>query len=222
VLVALVAAGCGITPDPRASGRATATPARTAVAPTDAATPTDGVVPSDGAIPTDDPATSEAPSDAPTPTASEAAPSETPAETVGTGAAAACAGNAENRDFYVATAQAVDWAVYCPVLGSGWFVEKGQYRLAGGGWMEIAYKGPGGAHLALREGAACTAADCRPSGDDLGEAAYGDMTGTLLQLSDGYAVVVEPGATPSWSIEGTGLEQAAFETIAAALVRVGG
>jgi hypothetical protein len=156
----------------------------------------------------------------------DAPPSDEPGSSdppsVDPGAAAECAGNDDNRDFFIAVAGAVDWAVYCPVLGSGWFVESGQYRLAGGGWMEIGYHGPGGARIALREGAACIATDCLPTGDDLGPAAFGDMDGTLLGLDGGgYAVVVKPGATPSWTITGSGLDQSTFEGIAAALVRIG-
>jgi hypothetical protein len=154
------------------------------------------------------------------PTASEE-PDATDAPSSDPGAAAECAGNDENRDFYMAVAGAVDWAVYCPVLGSGWFVESGQYRLAGGGWMEIGYRGPGGARIALREGAACSATGCVPTGDDLGPAAFGGLDGSLLDLgASGYAVVVDPGATPSWTITGSGLDQSTFEGIAAALAQV--
>jgi hypothetical protein len=180
----------------------------------------DAPVPSDAETPGASP--SEAPSFDASPSPSEAPPSERPSSTAGTGPAAACAGTAENRDFYAAVADAVSWPVYCPVLGSGWHVDAGQYRLAGGGWMEIAYKGPGGARLAFREGAACTTAGCQPTGTDAGPAAFGDLDGTLLQLDGGdLAVVVDPGATPSWSIKGSGLDQADFVAIAAGLARVG-
>jgi len=161
-----------------------------------------------------------APSDAP---ATSDEPVSSDDASVDPGAAAECAGNDENRAFFVDAARAVDWTVYCPVLGSRWFVESGQYRRAGGGWMEIGYRGPAGARIALREGAPCTATDCLPTGTDLGDAAFGDLSGTLLDLGGGrYAVVVKPGATPSWTITGSGLDQATFEGIAAALVPVAG
>lgn len=166
-------------------------------------------------------------SDEPSSAASEI-PSETPSEApsstapAGDGPAAACTGSDANRDFYASVAAAVSWPVYCPVLGEGWHVDAGQYRSAGGGWMEIAYKGPDGARLAFRQGVPCTTDGCEPTGTDAGPAAFGDMAGQLLELDGGdLAVVVDPGASPSWSVVGSGLEQPEFEAIAAALVRVG-
>jgi hypothetical protein len=163
------------------------------------------------AVPSDAPA-SEAPSDAP---ASEE-PTATPDP-----AAAQCTGTDANRDFFASVASAVSWSVYCPVLPAGWFVEGGQYRLAGGGWLEIAYEGPEGESLALRQGAPCETADCVPSGTDLGPADYGDLAGTLLDLGNGrYAVVVDPGANPSWTLVTDGLAEADARQIAADLAAV--
>lgn len=214
---AVIAAGCG--------GASVGTPSATA---------TGSTAPGSGSIaPTSPPAASDAlpsptqtsePTDGPDATDE---PVETPAtveasSTAGSGPAAACAGSDENRDFFASVTAAVDWAVYCPVLGRGWFVETGQYRLAGGGWMEIAYGGPGGARLDIRQGAACATEDCVPSGTKAGEAAFGDRTGTLLILDgERSAVVVDPGETPSWTIVGGGLDQAAFAEIAADMARVG-
>ena len=109
--------------------------------------------------PSEDP--SEAPSDAP----ASNEPSDTPDP-----AAAECSGSDANRDFFASVAGSVDWAVYCPVLPSGWFVESGQYRLAGGSWLEIAYRGPGGTRIELRQGAPCSIDGCVPTGTDLGAA----------------------------------------------------
>ena len=80
----------------------------------------------------------------------------------------------------------------CP---SGWFVEAGQYRLAGGGRLAIAYRGPGGARFSLDEGAWCTdGSGCVPAGTDLGTTAFGDRTGTLVATDDGeFAIVVDAG-----------------------------
>ena len=98
--------------------------------------------------PTEDPSdeATDEPSEEPTaePT-DEASPSAGPAS--------ACSGTAENKDFYAAAAAAVQWTVYCPVLPKGWFVVTGRYRLAGGGRLEISYRGPSGASFTLREGA---------------------------------------------------------------------
>ena len=75
---------------------------------------------------------SAAPSDAPS-----VPPSVDPLASPATGSAAACAGNDDNRKFFASIAATVEWPVYCPVLPVGWFAS-GQYRLAGGGWLEIA------------------------------------------------------------------------------------
>ena len=204
MLVALVASACGGTSDDATPSARSAGPASTGASAPASAEPT----------PTDEPMPTDAPSEAPA--------TDEPSSTSATGPAAACAGNDDNRDFYAAVAEAVDWGVYCPVLGSGWFVDAGQYRLAGGGWMEIGYRGPDGARLEFRQGAACSDPGCVPSGEDAGEVAFGDMAGTLVVMDDGLAVVVDPGATPSWTVTGTGLDRATFEAIAADLVRVEG
>ena len=171
------------------------------------------------------PEASDEPTDTPEPTASEDA-SETPSTgpTATPGTDVACAGNADNRDFYASVAQAMTWTVYCPVLPSGWFVDAGSYRLAGGGRMEIGYKGPGGKHIELSEGNFCSAADgCVPDGTEAGDAAFGDQTGTLIATSDGgWAIVVAKGAQPSWLLVGTGMDEDAFRTIAGDLEVVSG
>jgi hypothetical protein len=201
----------------------TATP--TTPSETPAATDVSSPETSDEPVVSDEPSTEpteseEPPTDEPTGSPS-AEPSAEP--TPSPGSAAACTGNAENKDFYVSVATAVDWTVYCPVLPSGWFVESGQYRLAGGGRMEIGYKGPSGAHLMLREGSFCSDADgCVPAGSEAGDAAFGDLDGTLIAGDDGsWAVVVAAGDKPSWLIEGSGLSETAFRNIAAKLAAVG-
>jgi hypothetical protein len=139
------------------------------------------------------------------------------------GPAAACSGSAENRDFFRAAASVLKWTVYCAVLPSGWFVDSGQYRQASGGWVQIAYRGPGGARLELHEGAFCSADDgCVPPGTDAGDGQFGDKTGTAVALDDGgWAVVVDRGEQISWLAVGTDLDEAAFQKIAKALSPVG-
>ena len=117
----------------------------------------------------------------------------------------------------------MSWPVYCPVLSDGWFVDGGQYRLAGGAWMEVAYRGPGGARIELREGAICGSGDCGPEGTDLGTADFGDRAGTIYDQGGGrYEVVVDPGASPSWILVVIGLSEADARTIAAGLSLVEG
>jgi hypothetical protein len=209
VLAVLVVAGCGGAPDASGSGLTprTARPAGSASA---TPVPTGTIDPG----PTELPASDE-PSVAPE--------TDEPSSTAGSGPAAACAGSDENRDFFASVAAAVTWPVYCPVLPSGWFVAAGQYRLAGGGWIEISYRGPSDAFIALRQGVVCSDDECSPSGDDLGETAYGDLTGTLWDVaSDGFEVLVDPDASLSWVLSASGLSEADVRSIAADLVRVGG
>lgn len=215
---AVIAAGCGGaavgTPSATTTGSTPQGAGSTAPASPPSATSETPPSPTSTSEPTDGPDATDEPT--------ETAATVEPSSTAGSGPAAACAGSDENRDFFASVSAAVDWAVYCPVLGRGWFVETGQYRLAGGGWMEIAYGGPGGARLDIRQGAACATEGCVPSGAEAGEAAFGDRTGTLLVLDgERSAVVVDPGETPSWTIVGSGLDQAAFAEIAADMTRVG-
>jgi hypothetical protein len=221
-IVAVLAVACGGavvsgTPTPEGTATASGEPSSSGSASEDpGASTTPSTEPTETAEPTEPPTEpppseepSEAPSDEPTPAA---------------GGAAACTGTAKNKDFYMSVATAVGWTVYCPVLPAGWFVESGQYRLAGGGRMEIGYKGPSGAHLTLSEGAFCGDADgCAPAGTENGTAAFGDREGTLVVGDDGsWSVVVDAGEKPSWLIVGTGMDEASLRGIAAKLAVVGG
>lgn len=200
----LLVAGCGDTPD----GSATTTPPRSPAPSATSSSPTEG------------PEASSAGSASTEPSA-EPTESEAPSSTAGSGPAAACAGSDDNRDFYASVAGAVDWAVYCPVLPSRWFVAKGDYSLAGGGRMTIAYNGPGGASIELVEGVVCGDDACSPSGTDLGEAAFGDMDGTLWDVgSEGLELLVDPTSTPSWILRTTGVSESDARAIGADLVRV--
>lgn len=208
--MALIAAGCignnsaalDDTPAPTSSAPASVAPSAPSASPT--ASPT---------TPTTEP--SETPSATPSETASASPSGEA-------GSADLCAGNDDNRDFYRNVAEDVAWPVYCPVLPSGWFVTAGTYRLASGGWMKIAYRGPGGAHLELNEGAFCNENDgCVPAGADDGEAAFGDLIGTFVTGDDAsVSVVVDRGADLSWLVTGKGLDGDELRDIAAALNRI--
>lgn len=117
----------------------------------------------------------------------------------------------------------MSWPVYCPVLSDGWFVDGGQYGLAGGAWMEVSYRGPGGARIELREGAICGRADCGLDGADLGVADFGDLASTIYDQGGGrYEVVVDPGASPSWTLLATGMSELEARTIARELTLVEG
>jgi hypothetical protein len=230
LLLAIVVAGCGsssvATPAPT-SGR-TQGPA-TSAAP-DASLPPDATA---EPAPTEVPASTEAPvasvgPGATTAPEASAAPGSPGPDTSASAAPgpAGCSGSAENRDFFAAAAESVSWDVYCAVLGEGWFVDAGAYRLADGGRLDVTYRGPAGERIELQEGAYCTsgASACSPRDHEIGPAAFGDRTGTLATLgpseSDGFAIYVDPGAAPSWAITGSGMDQATFVSLAAALLRV--
>lgn len=174
--------------------------------------PVDSVEPSDEPIETEEP------------TPDETEPTDEPVETDEPAAAADCTGTDDNRKFYIGVAESVEWTLYCPVLPAGWFVDTGEWRAAGGGRMEIAYKGPGGARLELHEGAFCAEGDsCVPDGSEAGTAAFGNLEGTLIATDDGgWAVSVAPGEDFSYLAVGSGIGQDAFMAATDAFIVVGG
>jgi len=174
-------------------------------------------------------ASASVPAEQPTVLPSAATESPTPStgaspSASGSGAAAACSGTDKNREFFQTAAAAVKWTVYCAVLPAGWFVDSGSYRGTSGGWVQIGYKGPGGARLELHEGAFCTTTDgCVPSGTDAGTAPFGDLTGTFVTVAAGGSAVVVDRAKPiSWLVVGTGMDEATFRGLAGALSAVSG
>jgi hypothetical protein len=210
--LSVLAAACGgaASTDPPAASPS-ATPATSATAAPSEAAP--ATIPPLETAPPSAPASPE-PSDVASVAPGSAAP----------GSADACTGTDANRDFFESVAAAVAWPVYCPVLPGGWFVDAGEYRLASGGRMEITYRGPDGARFALRQGAFCTTdGGCLPAGTDLGEAPFGDLTGTLVSADDGaWAIGVDVGADISWLASGTGIDEATFRRFAGDLAVVSG
>jgi hypothetical protein len=157
----------------------------------------------------------------PSPSAAASSPSFAASATPRAGgtAAASCSGSADTKDFFTAIAEAVGWPVYCAVLPAGWSVEAGQYRLADGGRMVIAYRTRTGGHLELREGRWCTAgaSACSPHDAILGSARFGNLTGQLETLSDDLVLYVNPGQAASWTATGHGLDEATFRALCANL-----
>ena len=207
-------AGCGeaaVTTAPAASSEAPAVSQSTTASASPAVESTEPTTTPE-ASPTEAPATPAPPTATPT-----SAP-------VGAGSAAVCSGSDENRDFFASMAAAVEWTVYCPVLADGWFVDDGRYRLAGGGWLQISYDGPGDRRLILQQGAFCASADgCVPAGRDAGQAAFGDRTGSMIAGDDGtWSVVVDQGANPSWLLVTDGLGEDEARQIAADLQPIEG
>lgn len=64
-------------------------------------------------------------------------------------------------------------------------------------------------------------ANCWTAASSLGSANFGDMTGTLEQLSGGqFAVFVNANTKTGYQIVGKGMTQSAFVTMAAAMVLI--
>lgn len=195
-------------------------PASPSAAPT-APSPTGDQVPTAEPSPTVEPSPTAEPSPPvePSPTPTSRA---TPRATRTPGPAGACTGNAENRAFFAAVAEQVAWDVYCPVLPTGWFVDAGTFRLAGGGRIEIAYRGPGGARLEIRQGAYCgDDPGCIPDGPDAGTASFGDRPARLVDLGGGRWLVVAEDDGIAWEVATRGLDRATATAVAADFVRVG-
>ena len=176
--------------------------------------------------PSPSPATSRSRPRSPTPTEERPTPSEEPAESDEAsgepGAAATCTGSDDNRAFFEGIARAADWPVLCGVLPAGWFVSQGSYRLANGGKLLISYKGPGGATIALSQGAFCGDDDgCVPDGSELGGAALGPLEATLYETADGFGIIAAPAENPSWLMTTEGLDRESAVSLAAALAEVG-
>lgn len=179
-------------------------------------------------------AETEAPSDTGSPDETEEVPTVGPDETepgesvdpsspeASGSPAGTCSGIDANPDFFRSAAIAVDWTVMCASLPKGWYVSAGSYRLANGGKLVIGYKGPGGATLALSQGAFCTdGTGCVPAGTDGDLVPLGPMTGTFVRLDDGgFAIVVDRGGNPSWLLQSNGLDEATTLAFGAALIEV--
>jgi hypothetical protein len=144
-------------------------------------------------------------------------PAGSPANTVD-----GCTGTEDNLGFYADAAANLVWPVYCPALPARWTVTTGNYSGRGIGRLTITYRGPGGATLALHQGAFCDDGDgCVAAGTDSGDAPFGDQTGTLVVLDGGgYAIVVDRGAQPSWLAVGEGLDEATFRDFVASFIRL--
>jgi hypothetical protein len=209
VVLALLVAACGTSESP------TAAPSAGSATPGSSSAPgaTDGPI----GGPTEQP-TGEA-TEPPTGTPTDA-PSESPGSSPGS--ADACSGNDENRAFYEAVAGDVTWDVYCAVLPAGWFVDAGSFRLAGGGKLEISYKGPGGQRIEMRQGTYCAGVDgCIPTGPDAGSASYGDRPGRLVDIGGGSWLVVAEGGEVDWEAKGIGMDGPTLAGHTAAFVKVG-
>ena len=167
--------------------------------------------PSDSAVPS--PTTPGLPSDGPTPSDAGSPSPEASSP------ASVCSGAKDTPDFYESFAGAVSFPVYCAVLPAGWSLVTGTYRLANGGHITIAFRRKAdSATFQLDEGSFCAdPSGCVPGGTAVGSGPFGDLSGSLVQTSNGFALVVAKGEKPSWLATGSGLDQATFVALTAAL-----
>jgi hypothetical protein len=216
-LVAIVAACAGTAQTAPPSNA----PAVESSTPSTPASDPESIAPVDSAAPTGD--AEATPPDESTAPPSADAPSESESPSPGGGSAAACSGTDNNRDFYADAAHALAFAVYCPVLPHGWFVDQGDYQLKGGGQLHITYKGPSGASLELIERGPCGEGDdCIPSGTEEGDRSLADLPATLVKLDDGGLMIAAENVTDGrWWIIGRGVDEIALTQIAADLTLVG-
>ena len=213
----LVLAGCG--PGTASSAPSQASPASLgpilspSLAPSVGPNSSDSFSPSPSDSSGPSPTGSTGPSADPTPSGS-AGPSPTAPST-----ASVCSGAKDTPDFYESFAGAVNFPVYCAVLPAGWSLVSGTYRLANGGHITISFRRRAdSATFELDEGSFCADnSGCVPSGTPAGSGPFGDLSGSLVQTSSGFALVVAKGEKPSWLATGNGLDQASFLALTAAL-----
>jgi hypothetical protein len=190
-------------------------------APTPTGTPTPVVTATP--TPTPEPTPTGTPSGGPGASASTAAATPTP-EPTPTGPAGGCSGSALNQAFFADAANRVPFAVYCGVMPGGWYLGSAQDAYGPTGWVKATYSGPGGATIAIQEGAFCTSGSSACSAHDsvLGSAHFGDLSGTLDSLGPnaGFALYVGAGTTHGYTATGTSVSQATFVGIVGALIRV--
>jgi hypothetical protein len=185
--------------------------------PTPVATPTDAPTPTPTDTPTAAPTDTPIP-DAPTPTAVPT-PTPSPTATPSGGPGAGCSGatKPDNLAFWVTAAKALPFTVYCGVVPNPFFFSAASYTQPSGGHLQATYKTTGGAQVVFDEGVFGASAH----GASLGSASFGDLSGTLYAGStSGFVLLVAPGTSHAYQAVGTGMTQASFTNMAAALIKV--
>ncbi len=197
------------------------TPTPTAApTPTPVATPTPAPTPAPTAAPTPTPAAASATPTA-TPTA-KASPSGSPGATP-SGPAAGCTGvsdplkGADRQAFWTATANNESFTVYCGVVPNPWYFSGASSTYGKTGLVTATYQTTTGFKIAISEGT-FTAID---HGSSISTASFGDLSGQLYAgTSSGFVLLVNPGTSKAYQAVGTGVSQATFTKLAAALIKV--
>ena len=165
-------------------------------------------------------ATTEAPASSPTDTpAASPSPSPTPTPPP---AGTTCSRTAANNQWFVDQAPHLSWSVYCAVLPSGWSLISGSSEYNNGGYVTVAYQGPGGT-LTLYEGNICyfMKSGCASAGTDLGAATFGDRTGKVWNITPtSYEFSGDGGTNVTYRADSSGLSEATFRSYLATMHKV--
>jgi hypothetical protein len=201
-----------VTPTP--AGVATETPAASDVTPS---SPTPAPTPAP--LPTDT-APAASPTASPTP-----APTDTPVPGASpTSRASACTGTADHQAYFSDAAVELPFDVYCGALPTKWYLQSTAFTVPSGGQLTIQYKRFSGGQLDISEGNFCTGASaCSTNVGAIGTANFGDLSGSLDKFTASplvFVIYVAPGTIGAYTIKGTGLSQAEFVSLAAAMSKV--
>jgi len=168
-------------------------------------------------VPTPPPA-SASPTSAATP---KPAASTTPAPGA-SGPAGGCSGKASNQSFWVGTANNVPFTVYCGVVPGPWIFTSANSTYGPTGMVTATYGTTAGAIIEIQEGTftPVSLTGCSTTATSVGNAKFGDLAGKLDSFGSGcYAVYATSGAY-HYAATGSGVTQASFVSIAAALIKV--
>jgi hypothetical protein len=141
-----------------------------------------------------------------------------------------CAGVGQDVDlggFWKAASMDVTFDVYCPVLPAGWsLASDNEDQLSGvssAGVVTIAYNGPNGATLSLREGHFCEPGglSCGQSEPAIAQGYFGDHPATLGGSGHSWSLYTAPSSDATWEADGDGLSKDQFLALTAALILVG-
>ena len=195
--------------------------------PTTAPAPTPIIVyvtptPAPTAAPTPTPAAASASASVTVPPTAKSSPSGSPTAAP-SGPGAGCTGvsdplkGAERQAFWVATANNESFAVYCGVVPNPWYFNGATSTYGKTGLVTAGYQTTTGLKIAISEGTFTAIGH----GSSLGSASFGDLGGTLYAgTSSGFVLLVNPGTSKAYQAVGTGVTQATFTKLVAALIKV--
>jgi hypothetical protein len=200
------------------------TPATLAPVPTPS--PTETPAPTDTPAPTETPTLE--PTATPIATPTPAAPTPIPVQTPGlAGDPTTCTDWAKYSSYFTSAVHSLPSGYYCASLPSGWILNSFAWaKPKTGGWMTINYHNKAKTQtITIGQGDFCAQtadpSNCWTSASDLGTATFGNLSGTLEQLSGGqFAVFVNPNTKTGYQIVGKGMTQSAFVVMAAAMVLI--